>query len=193
MTGCILCGGKSSRMGTDKGLLKLNTVSWAQAAVQKMAGLRVQVVLSVNKDQYNNYTTDFTKDQLIRDDETIDARGPLRGLLSAHLRFAIEDLFVLACDMPLMETSILQQLFSHYKKQDAEAYVYTNDNVYEPLCGIYTAKGLSKILQLQKTNQLLNYSMKHVLEKSDTCTIPLASNQKKYFANFNSPEELNGL
>ena len=54
MLGVVLCGGQSSRMGTDKGLIKLNANTWAQAAVDKMLLLKLKVVLSVNATQYND-------------------------------------------------------------------------------------------------------------------------------------------
>ncbi|MES1226406.1 MAG: NTP transferase domain-containing protein, partial [Bacteroidota bacterium] len=39
MIGVILCGGQSVRMGADKGMLRLQTKTWAQIAVDKMAQL----------------------------------------------------------------------------------------------------------------------------------------------------------
>src|SRR5258705_6413479 len=143
MTGVVLCGGQSTRMGADKGLLKLQAGTWAQTAIDKMAELPLPVVLSVNEEQYNSYSTIFTIEQLVKDNETINVRGPLRGVLSVHDQYPDAYLFVLACDMPLMETAILKQLFRCYEIQTADAFVYTNDGVYEPLCGIYTAKELS--------------------------------------------------
>jgi molybdopterin-guanine dinucleotide biosynthesis protein A len=193
MTGVVLCGGQSTRMGTDKGLLKLQAGTWAQTAVDKMAELSLPVVVSVNEEQYNSYSTVFTIEQLVKDNETINIRGPLRGVLSVHDQYPDADLFVLACDMPLMEAAVLKQLFRYYEMQTADAFVYTNDGVYEPLCGIYTAKGLSHIRGLQKTNQLLKHSMKYMLEHVNTFSIPLTTDQKKYFRNFNAHAELNGL
>jgi molybdenum cofactor guanylyltransferase len=193
MTGVVLCGGQSTRMGTDKGLLKLQAGTWAQTAVDKMAELQLPVVLSVNEDQYNSYATVFAADQLVKDNDAINVKGPLRGVLSVHIKYPQEDLFVLACDMPLMEGNILKQLFSDYQKQTADAYVYTNDGVHEPLCGIYTGRGLSHILHLQNTNQLLKHSMKYMLEQVNTLSIPITVDQKKYFRNFNAHAELNGL
>ena len=39
MTGVILCGGESSRMGTDKGMLQFQEQSWAQRAAQHFISL----------------------------------------------------------------------------------------------------------------------------------------------------------
>jgi hypothetical protein len=49
MIGLILCGGQSSRMGMDKGLLQFNGISWAQSAANKMAELNIPVYLSIAK------------------------------------------------------------------------------------------------------------------------------------------------
>ncbi len=193
MPGVVLCGGLSSRMGSDKGLLTRQSETWAQLAAQKLLQININTVLSVNEEQVAGYLSFFPATQLIKDDKSIDVRGPLLGLLSVHMQFPNEDLFVLACDMPLMETSIMELLLPHSANRTADAYVFTNDGVYEPLCGIYTAAGLSRVLQLQKTKQLAKHSMKYVLELLHTFTIPLTEDQKKYFRNINTHTELNGL
>lgn len=193
MLGLILCGGQSSRMGTDKGLLQLQDQTWATAAVNKLRALQLPAVLSVNKTQLDHYAQSFAYDYLIKDNETMDVRGPLCGLLSVHELYPSEDLFVLACDMPLMEIPVLRQLYNHYKEHPAAAYTYRNDGAAEPLCGIYTAGGLSKIYQLQKKGQLAKHSMKYMLEQIDTVLIDLTAEQKKCFRNFNSHGDLYDL
>lgn len=115
MLGVVLCGGQSSRKGTDKGLIKLNANTWAQAAVDKMLLLKLKVVLSVNATQYNDYQSIFNTAQLIIDNDDLLVRGPLAGVLSVHLQYPEEDSFVLACDMPLMETNMLPQLLLAYR------------------------------------------------------------------------------
>lgn len=118
----------------------------------------------------------------------------LAGVLSVYLQYPEEDLFVLACDMPLMETSILNELLLAYREYTLNgAYVFLNGGHPEPLCAIYTAKGLSCILDLLKANELPKHSMKFMLEQIQTFTISLNDDQKKYFRNFNAHAELNGL
>ncbi|MEO5563161.1 MAG: molybdenum cofactor guanylyltransferase [Chitinophagaceae bacterium] len=194
MIGVILCGGQSTRMGTDKGLLKLQADTWAKTAVDKMAALSIPVVLSVNANQYAEYVNIFPADQLIKDDESLQLRGPLYGVLSVHLRYPTEDLFVLACDMPLLDPSLLTELFNRYKQQSSfAAFVYNNDNEPEPLCGIYKSNGLSHIMDLYQTKKLFKHSMKYMLEHVTTALIPVPADQKNSFRNFNAHAELNGL
>jgi molybdopterin-guanine dinucleotide biosynthesis protein A len=194
MFGIILCGGKSTRMGSDKGLLKLEAKTWAQTAVDKLTDLNVPVKLSVNHDQFTAYSSVFSADELIIDDATLQIKGPLSGVLSCHLKFPAEDLFILACDMPLMEVAVLKELFALYQKYPSnDAFVFTNDGEPEPLCGIYTARGLASILSMLRSGQLIKHSMKFMLDHVSTKTIAASEEQKKCFRNFNAHAELNGL
>ena len=194
MLGVILCGGKSTRMGTDKGMIKLHANTWAQTAVDKITALHLNVFLSVNENQYPEYLSVFKELQLIKDNPHLDISGPLAGVLSVHLQYPKNDLFVLACDMPLMEPVMLNELLLIYNENpSADAYVFTNDEAPEPLCAIYTAKGLAYIAHLLKAKELSRHSMKFMLEHIHTFSTPLNEDQKKYFRNFNAHAELNGL
>lgn len=115
-------------------------------------------------------------------------------VLSVLLQYPSEDLLILACDMPLMETELLKELLVQYRQHiSADTYIYINDREPEPLCGIYKASGLAHIIRLYQTNQLPRYSMKYLLEHTGTQSIPLADDKKKCFRNFNAHTELNGL
>ncbi len=194
MLGVILCGGKSTRMNSDKGMLTSSGKAWVQVAADKIKGINIPFIVSVNDIQYKDYSSLFISSQLIIDNEILKIKGPLCGVLSVHLQYPVEDLFVLACDMPLMDTLILNKLINIYKEHSsADAFVFTNDGEAEPLCGIYTAKSLSYILNLYQEDKLIKHSMKFMLEHINTITIPISDDQKKYFKNINTHAELNGL
>ena len=194
MLGIILCGGQSSRMGSDKGLMKVQDQTWAQAAREKMKQLGLPVYISVNNKQLEEYSALFDPADMIIDDPALDVHGPLGGVLNVHEHFPMQDLFVLACDMPFMELTILQQLLDAYHTDNSDAaFVFTNDGEPEPLCAIYTARGLTHIRNLHHQQQLLRHSMKFMLEHLDTCYIPIEEDQKKAFQNFNAHANLNGL
>lgn len=192
MLGVILCGGQSSRMGSDKGLLKLEAKTWAQTAIDKMAALNIPVKVSVNNTQHPSYAAVFPVPDLITDNTSLQVKGPLQGVLSSHLQYPTEDLFILACDMPMMEPFLLKELYEQYLQHpSADAYIFTNDGEPEPLCGIYTANGLSTILAMLQDGQLIRHSMKFMLDHLVVNTIALLEEQKKYFRNFNAHAELN--
>src|SRR5688500_7290332 len=105
MLGIILCGGQSSRMGSDKGLLTMNEKTWAQTSIEKLALLNIPVKISINNKQHPAYASEFSSDDLIVDEPSLAVKGPLLAVLSCHMKHPTEDLFILACDMPLMETT----------------------------------------------------------------------------------------
>jgi len=47
MLGIILCGGESSRMGTDKGLLIKDQKTWTRATFEKLELLSIPVKISI--------------------------------------------------------------------------------------------------------------------------------------------------
>lgn len=172
----------------------VNEKTWTQVAVEKLASLGVPVKLSLNNNQYPAYQSEFSSVELIVDDTSLHLKGPLLGVISCHLKYPTEDLFILACDMPLMEISLLNELYSQYQKErTAGAFVFTNNGDWEPLCGIYTAPALAYILSLLQSGQLLKFSMKNALDHLQVKSIALKSDQKKAVRNYNSRSELNGL
>lgn len=194
MLGIVLCGGQSLRMGTDKGLLSYQDKLWAQVAADKLSAVDLPVKFSVNPSQQPAYIGYFGDEQLIVDDSSLDIRGPLLGVLTAHLSNPEEDLFLLACDMLLMETKLLEKLIHSFKADDAfQAYIFTKDGQQEPLCGIYKVDGLKKIVHLLQTNGLAKHSVKYVLSNLRICEIVINEQDYRYFSNFNSQKEINNV
>jgi len=191
MQGIILCGGQSLRMGKDKGLLNVEDTTWAQSSLDKLSGLDIAVSLSINSLQYQNYSQLFPANILIEDNQLLQIYGPLAGVLSAHLKYPKEDLFVLACDITQMNTSILKILYNAYNSiLNKDAYIFINDEKPEPLCGIYCSKGLAKILQMKEAKTLVRHSMKFVLSQLNVYYITLRPEEKVFFKNFNTPSDI---
>ena len=194
MLGVVLCGGQSLRMGSDKGLMSHQDKLWAQLAADKLTLLQIPVVFSVNAAQQEIYAGYFGEAQLVTDHTLADVKGPLLGVLSAHLLNAKQDLFVLACDLLLMESSLLEKLLAAYHAYPSfDAFVFTRNGQQEPLCGIYTAKALKKIWHLVQTHQLAKHSMKFVLSNLLVYEIVVEDKDDRFFGNFNSHAEINGL
>ncbi|HEY5371031.1 MAG TPA: molybdenum cofactor guanylyltransferase [Hanamia sp.] len=194
MTGVILCGGKSARMGVDKGLIEDKGVAWAQSAFNKVASLGLPVALSVNPEQFNSYSSAFDEPKLIIDNNELQLKGPLLGVMSAHLKYPSEDLLVLACDMPFMGILILQKLKDQYQLDvSMDAIVYTNNGEPEPLCAVYSSSALVGILQKFYSGILVKYSMKNMIEHINPYFIVIEENEKKFFKNINTHTDLNGL
>jgi molybdopterin-guanine dinucleotide biosynthesis protein A len=186
MIGVVLCGGKSLRMGSDKGLLRNKEgVCWSASAYQKLAELKIKVVVSVNNQQ-RGYKNIFREDQLMIDNPSLLLGGPLLGLLSVHLQFPKEEQLVLACDMTDMKTEVLRFLYKKYNQKPDEAMVFSEAGYAEPLCGIYSSSGLKKIYSLYQNKNLPKNSMRYILSQLSTFQFELTDKWKSCFKNFNS-------
>jgi molybdopterin-guanine dinucleotide biosynthesis protein A len=191
MLGVILCGGESSRMGADKGLIQFQDKTWTQLAIEKIGELGIPVVVSISRRQKEKYERLLSENKLIVDDSTIALKGPVAAVLNIHLKYPADDLFVFACDLPLMESSVLYELYRFYViKNLFQAFVYTNNGEPEPLCGIYTARGLALIYNMYYTHKLEKQSMKYLLSQLLVCSMPIPENKKKCFRNFNSLKDV---
>jgi molybdopterin-guanine dinucleotide biosynthesis protein A len=187
MLGIVFCGGKSSRMGTDKGLISLLDKNWATIAAEKLSTLNIPVRLSINPRQKNSYEQFFAEELLLLDDESLGIGGPLLGLLSAHLLHPSEDLFILACDLPLMKNSLLKSLYAiEQDNSEYEVFVFTIHGAAEPLCAIYKSNGLRKVVKKLSTNELIKYSMKSVLSVLKVLELEVAEEDREAFRNFNT-------
>lgn len=195
MLGLVLCGGQSTRMSTDKGMLQSSgqPTNWAQTALNKLEVLSLASVISINTSQYNSYHSFFPKEKLVTDNSLFKISGPLLGVFSVHAQYPNEDLFLLACDMPLMEPFIMKELLDlHFQKKEKEAFVFSVKQEMEPLCGIYTAKGLTNILAMYHSGNLKKNSMKFILEQLSTQQVSVPIAHEIYFKNFNTHSMLNG-
>ncbi len=184
-----MCGGKSQRMGSDKGLLLHQGKTWAQKAVYTLSCCNMPVLLSVRKEQIPLYTACFDNSILLPDAD-IATGGPAKGILSAHLQHPGENFFVLACDMLNMQAEAIQFLLAQSKEREGEVFVYTINGNAEPLCGLYTCTALAKINQLYQQQAIKKNSMKYLLSQVNTVYVDVPFNWLPYFKNYNTGSDL---
>jgi molybdopterin-guanine dinucleotide biosynthesis protein A len=194
MLGIVLCGGLSSRMGRDKGLFPSDNSNWAGKMLENFESLKIRCAISINKSQVETYRNTFPGTELICDSDLLQIKGPLAALFSVHMKYPAEDLFIIACDMPLMNIVVLEDLLLYFNSEpDYDGYVYLNDGEPEPLCGLYKSGSLSKIRSMYEKGNLSKHSMKSMLDRLMMFRIPLQESWKMYFKNINAHADLNGL
>jgi molybdenum cofactor guanylyltransferase len=185
LLGVVLCGGESKRMGTDKGLLQLNSKTWAEHIADKLKQQNLPVVISINEKQLAFYKEVFEKKDLIVDQ--LPMHGPLNGLLTVHQTFPGKDILLMACDLIDMDKTILEELINTYEKNKADYFAYEDNNFFQPLCAIYTSTALDSLQERLTNGSLANYSFQYILNNSNT--FRLHTSTAKAFANYNSPED----
>jgi molybdenum cofactor guanylyltransferase len=190
ITGVVMCGGQSSRMGSDKGMLKNDGISWARLAFNKFRKIGITAVISINKDQVEAYKENFPEDLLFPD--CVDAYGPLKGILSIHQNFPRHDLFLLACDMKDLGVEYLNILYKSWESNcnSSDFFLYKNEGRYEPLAGIYTGKFLSDVYSLNQKKEIADYSMMSIIRRGKIFAIEVSEQMKPHFKNYNKPSEL---
>lgn len=103
ITGIILAGGKSSRMGSDKGLLMLNDKTFIQYSIDALKPLVSEIIIVSDTPEYDAFglkrITDITKDA-----------GPVSGIYSGLEASKTELNLILSCDIPLITSEVLQLL-----------------------------------------------------------------------------------
>lgn len=191
MTGLVLCGGESKRMGRDKGLILSGDKTWATIVAAIFQATEIPFLVSVNQNSSGAYRNYFPEQQLVIDEDSIPVRGPLAGLLTAHKHFPLEDFFVIACDMQNMNTEMIKKLSRAYHQLPGyDIYLFLKENVPEPLCSIYRSTCLAATLKKFSSGNELRYSMKSAFAEYSTCGIPLRQEEFWFFENYNSPEDL---
>jgi molybdopterin-guanine dinucleotide biosynthesis protein A len=187
MIGLILAGGKSTRMGFDKGLLITNGKTWIEKTADTMSFIKKPIITSINNLQLDKYKSILPQSDFIIDNEKLDVKGPLLGILSTHVTFPDKSLFVLACDLQNMKETTLNELLEDYQsKKEYEVYLFKNKEEFEPLCAIYKSEALAKIYKKYQQGLVLKNSMKYILSLLTVSSRKIKELDLPCFQNFNT-------
>ncbi|MCY1412697.1 Molybdenum cofactor guanylyltransferase [compost metagenome] len=116
----LLAGGRGQRMGgQDKGLVPWRGRPLIAHIVEVVRPLTDDLIISCNRNQalYQPYA-----DHLVSDAQA-DFPGPMAGVLAGLAQARHERLLVLACDAPLIDQALLEQLLHAAGPQPAAAMV----------------------------------------------------------------------
>lgn len=141
LKGLILAGGKSLRMGKDKGLIQYHGQAQREYAYHLLNQLTNATFLSIRKDQVASLDADVN---YIIDEDLY--KGPLNGILSAHLQHPDAAWLVLACDMPFVNAESIAKLINERDViMGATAYASLESKLPEPLFAIWEPEALTEI------------------------------------------------
>lgn len=113
VTGILLAGGQSSRMGTDKALLNVNGETVIERIVRLMSPSASNIIISVNDDE--KYA--FLGKEVVHD--RYPGQGPLSGLHAGLQAAATPWSIIAACDMPFVTEEVFR--FLAQKAEEAAA------------------------------------------------------------------------
>jgi len=185
VSGAVLVGGASSRMGSDKAHCELDGVAFSTRIAQLLEKLFVEVLLVGG---------DPPEDAPGR--RVADAEGPqssLRGLVSALEGATADRVLVIATDMPLVSADLILSLTAW---PEHDVVVPRSDGHDHPLCAIYRREPALEVAREQLASGALR--LRGVLDRLDTVYLEaddlLAGDpQSQALVNVNTPQELADL
>ncbi|PKQ46263.1 molybdenum cofactor guanylyltransferase [Confluentibacter flavum] len=182
ITGMILSGGKSSRMGTDKGFLSFNGKSFMQHSIDALNPLVTDIIIVSNNKDYDVFG-------LKRIEDDIENAGPLAGIYSGLKQSKTDYNLVLSCDIPLISSTILQKLIDAID-EDSEIIQIESHGKTMPLIALYKKQCERTFLKLlNEGERRLQYAVNQCLVKN----IILNDNEAYFTKNINTPEALKDI
>jgi molybdopterin-guanine dinucleotide biosynthesis protein A len=129
ITAFILCGGKSSRMGSDKAFLKLRGRPLVARAVELAGQVTSEVSIVGDPEKFTPYGRVVS--DIFRD------RGPLGGIHAALATSGSDWNLILAVDLPFLTAPFLDYLLEQAKSSGAVITVPSARGYFQPLCAVY--------------------------------------------------------
>lgn len=182
----ILAGGRSSRMGSDKGLVLLHQIpmlQWVINALPKTANM--DVIIIAHHEDYNQFNVPVFSD-------IYPDKGPLGGIYTGLFHSKSMKNIVLSCDIPFIEKELIEALIALPMKELIT--IVEHEGVTHNLIGVY-----SKALVPDLKNCLLkdDFKVRHFLSDQNAQTLSLTElvpgASTKMVANINTLNDLNIL
>jgi len=182
ITGIILAGGKSSRIGSDKGFLLLSSKTFIQYIIEAMQPLVNEIIIVSNNKDYDIYN-------LKRVNDIIENAGPLAGVYSGLHHSNTKNNLVLSCDVPLINTETLKELTDNIEENVGVIQLESFGKTM-PLIAVYKKHCENNFLELlQQGERRLRFAVKQFKVK----TIILNKELEKFTTNINTINNLNEI
>ncbi|QRR03806.1 molybdenum cofactor guanylyltransferase [Dyadobacter sandarakinus] len=137
--GIVVCGGLSTRMGTDKSLLVYHQKPQRYHLYDLLAPICSEVWLSCNPMQAPSVLPGF---RVITDAPEFAGNGPIAALLSARKMLGTGDFLLVGCDYPFISEASLTGFLHHIDPGSIAAVHFNREGWYEPLLGWYSAASI---------------------------------------------------
>lgn len=194
----ILCGGKSSRMGQDKGSMIIQDKPMIKHILSTLNHHINEAVIVLNDQtriaKYSEFidSKDYSFKLFFIEDEIKD-KGPLPGIMTGLGKITSEYALVLPCDSPYVSAEYITAIFKEID-ENYQAIVPFHDpdnkiKTSEPLHSVYNRNIIPEIEGLIDGDVL---HIKGLIEKIDTKFVLIDNKkiEKKEFRNLNRPSDI---
>ena len=175
----VLAGGKSSRMGTDKGLVHLNGKPMVSYVLRALQETKLPVKIIANNPEYEKFELSVCID-------VVKEKGPMGGLLTALSNTDADVVLLISCDMPFVNAEAINLLLKAVDEEQITAAL-VKDRI-NPMFAAYPAH-LKKSVEdtiASEALKMTNFILKnpHILVPSVAQKLPWC------FRNINDEQEL---
>lgn len=185
VTGIILSGGKSQRMGRDKALIKFGDVTAIEIITKLMKSIFKDVFIVTD----NRLKYEFLK--LPTYEDIYKGIGPLAGIHAGLLNSKTYRNYFISCDMVLMNKEIIE--YQLKLKTEKPIVVYKVEGYLQPFSGIYTKECISYIEAIiNNASKKFSNSPLELITMLDSEIIDIDKtllNYKDGFLNMNSQDD----
>jgi molybdenum cofactor guanylyltransferase len=184
VTGVILSGGRSFRMGEDKAFIEIEGMPIVQRICRLFLHLFQEVIIVTNhKDRYLQFGVEVY-------DDLIPDLGALGGLYTAITFASFSYSFVAACDMPFLKKNVIEYLTQ--KRDGFDVIIPRTSDGLQPLHAIYSKKCIEPIRTVLKQNKRRIIDLFPLIHLNivDASEFYFLDPNMESFININTPEQL---
>lgn len=178
----VLAGGKSSRMGTDKGLMHFRGKPLIQHMLDTLHTLYLPLSLIANNVEYHRFGLPVYTD-------IIKEKGPMGGLLTALHYTKADSVLLLSCDMPFIETVAISQLLNDGRPNHDITAATAMQRIY-PLLAVYNKTLLPEVMKSIENGNLKMTEFIRSHHHTFCSMDALLVNHPWMLDNFNSPDDI---
>lgn len=178
ITGIILAGGRSTRMGEDKGLVKIDGKPLFQRIAERLDPMVSKILINSNQNQHL-YGQHFE----VIPDMTQDYSGPLAGMLAGLKAATTQWALFVPCDVPEFPVNLAEALWQH---KDGQQALYARDLHREHPTLCLLNKNLIPALE----KYLTSGERKVMFFFNKINAMPITFHERNAFANLNTPADI---
>jgi molybdenum cofactor guanylyltransferase len=138
VTGFVLAGGKSSRMGQDKAFMQLGGRTLLAQALQRTQAATGNAWIVGSAEKFAAFAPVA--------EDNYPGRGPLGGIQAALAGTGTDLNLITAVDMPFLQLNFLSYLISRARASKATVVVPSAGGCLQPLCAVYR-KNFAEVAQ----------------------------------------------
>ncbi len=185
-SGVILAGGRNSRFGgSEKALIPLAGKPMIDHIMAAFKGLFDEIIIVSNQPQHlaDRNATIVT--------DLWDARSSLTGIHAGLFYSHCEDVFISACDTPLIKPALIAALLEA-RQAGIDLVVPETPSGLEPLCAVYSQRCLAPIEnRLKRQDYRIRRFFNRVrVKRVSTKRLLTIDPELRSFKNVNTPEDL---